>query len=173
MQTEFLLLFPLTWHCRWNVYAYWPFLLSVDSIVLMLDLVILSLSYVPKVINQLIMNKRVIRPYVGLHVVNLLPGDGKNQKSANSTISDETNALITRVERDSPADRAGLKAGDIIIEIDDRKITCIFDCFTAIGLDVGKSLTVKVIYRTAVFWNLLCASNISNLCSFCLQFVHD
>ena len=50
-----------------------------------------------QVINQLITNRRVTRPYVGLHVVNLLPGDGKGQKSANSAISDETNALITRV----------------------------------------------------------------------------
>ena len=65
-----------------------------------------------QVINQLIMNKRVVRPYVGMRVVNLLPSE-KNQNQKNQIIgysSEETNALITNVDKSSPAYHAGIRA---------------------------------------------------------------
>ena len=103
-----------------------------------------------QVINQLITQGKVVRPYVGLHIVNILPVEATKESSSsakrasNSTISDETNALITSVDKNSPAMKAGLKPGDIVLEINRRKITCIFDCFQAIGLDINKTLDVKI-----------------------------
>lgn len=103
-----------------------------------------------QVINQLITKGKVERPYVGLRVANLLPSEvasnttSSAKRASNSTISDECNALITGVEKDSPAMKAGFKPGDVILEINGRKITCIFDCFQAIGLDVNKTLSVKI-----------------------------
>jgi serine protease Do len=56
----------------------------------------------------------------------------------------ETNAFVTDVEKGSPAWKAGIRKGDIILEIDDRKVTGTLDLLNAIGLEVGKTLRVKV-----------------------------
>lgn len=58
----------------------------------------------------------------------------------------EGGALINEVEKDSPADKAGLKAGDVIVEIDHRKVYDTDDIRKAIQKkEDGEVATVRVL----------------------------
>ena len=51
---------------------------------------------------------------------------------------EELNGMrIINVKSDSPAEKAGLKVNDVIIEIEDRKIQSINDYNAAVGLEAG------------------------------------
>ncbi|HZP98202.1 MAG TPA: DegQ family serine endoprotease [Reyranella sp.] len=53
-------------------------------------------------------------------------------------------ALVTSVDRDSPADRAGVKAGDAILELDGKPVLGASDLRTRIGLRAsGTAVTIK------------------------------
>ena len=69
-------------------------------------------------------------------------------------------ALVTEVERNSPADRAGMQNGDIIVQIGDQIIRSDGDLQTAIlGRKAGETVSVRV-YRVK---GLLQADNLSGL----------
>jgi serine protease Do len=69
------------------------------------------------VVVQLRQNGKVIRGYLGVRFQPLTADLAKSFK-----LDSEKGALITSVEKDTPAERAGLKAGDIILEIDGKQI---------------------------------------------------
>lgn len=56
--------------------------------------------------------------YLGVHIQNL-----SEQLSEYFKIKDGKGVLVTEVEEDSPAENAGLRAGDIITKINDEEIT--------------------------------------------------
>jgi HtrA serine peptidase 2 len=62
-----------------------------------------------QVIKQLIVNKRVIRPYVGLKMINYSPTTGSKARRNGITLKEDTSVLVVEVERDSPAHRAGVQ----------------------------------------------------------------
>lgn len=79
-------------------------------------------------------------PYIGVYLADLddawkqelgFKGDG---------------ALVTQVEVGGPANRAGLRAGDIITEVAGKKIASAADVSTAVKeQEVGKKITLKVV----------------------------
>ena len=69
------------------------------------------------IITQLRENGKVIRGYLGVQIQAITP---ELAKSFN--LDAEKGALISDVVKDSPADKAGLKAGDIVLEFDGKKI---------------------------------------------------
>lgn len=55
-------------------------------------------------------------------------------------------ALIQEVEEDSPAEKAGLKAGDVIVAIDDEKVRDVDDVIEIIGdTDAGEKVEIAVL----------------------------
>ncbi|MCK4301601.1 MAG: PDZ domain-containing protein [candidate division Zixibacteria bacterium] len=55
-------------------------------------------------------------------------------------------ALIQEVEEDSPAEKAGLKAGDVIVAIDDEKVRDVDDVIEIIGdTDAGDKVEIAVL----------------------------
>jgi serine protease Do len=61
-------------------------------------------------------------------------------------VKDGEGALITEVEEDGPAYKAKLKAGDVIVEVDDEKIEDTEDLIDAIsGKEEGDKVEIKVI----------------------------
>ena len=60
-------------------------------------------------------------------------------------LSVDKGALITRVTSGSPADKAGLRAGDVVTNIDDKDISIAEDLSSAIGShQIGDQ--VKIVY---------------------------
>lgn len=68
------------------------------------------------IIDDLIEHNKVLRPYIGITGINL---DEATAKKYNLAIG----VYIKSVEDFSPAEKAGLKAGDVIIEADEKEIT--------------------------------------------------
>jgi serine protease Do len=92
------------------------------------------------VIESLIEEGRVVRPWLGVEVT-----------TVTSTIqhyyglSVDTGALITSVTSGSPANKAGLKAGDVITKMDDEDISTTAELISAISShQIGDQ--VKIVY---------------------------
>jgi serine protease Do len=94
------------------------------------------------VTNDLIKYNKVIRPYMGVACVSITDEVIKANPRANLT----KGVYIRTVASFSPAEKAGLQAGDIMIAIDDQPILT-YDEMTAIKdtHKVGDTITIKFI----------------------------
>ena len=71
-----------------------------------------------KVSNQLLLNGEVIHPYLGVQLISLNPKIAKeHNKDPNALVQlpERSGALIQSVIPNSPAEKAGLKRGDLVI----------------------------------------------------------
>jgi Do/DeqQ family serine protease len=86
-------------------------------------------NMVKAIVDQLVRYGEVRRGRIGVIVQPITPdiATALNLPAARG-------ALVSSVERDSPADRAGLKAGDAILELDGRPVLSASDLRTRIGL---------------------------------------
>jgi len=108
-------------------------------------------SLAKTVVRQLAESGRVSRGWLGVSIQGLTPELAKG-----FNLADTKGALVGNVMADSPAMKAGIKAGDIITEYDGRKVARSEDlprlvAQTPIGREVpitvvrlGKTLTLKV-----------------------------
>jgi len=69
------------------------------------------------VMESIIKHGKVIRGWLGVSIQNLTPDLSKSLG-----IKETEGALISGVEKDSPADKAGLKRGDLIIQFNGKKV---------------------------------------------------
>uniref|UniRef100_UPI0040485501 Do family serine endopeptidase n=1 Tax=Orrella sp. TaxID=1921583 RepID=UPI0040485501 len=69
------------------------------------------------VADQLKTNGKVVRGRIGVQI-----GEVNKDVAEASGLSDQSGAMVSRVEPDGPADAAGLKAGDIILSFGGKKI---------------------------------------------------
>jgi serine protease Do len=70
-----------------------------------------------RVADELIRHGRVIRPWTGLSTQNITPEIANYLGMAQAT-----GAIVDQVVRESPADRAGLRPGDILLQLNGKKI---------------------------------------------------
>jgi len=100
------------------------------------------------VINQLESNGKIQRPYLGVSIVGLdeLPATSVQQLHIPSNV--KGGIVVTQVSPGSPAQRAGLKEGDLIVQIGNFKIDNYVDFSTYLytELKVGQKVKVKI-YR--------------------------
>jgi len=90
------------------------------------------------VVESLISQGKVARPWLGVSVTTVTP---TIQQYYNLSVS--SGALITSITSDSPADKAGLKPGDVITKMDDQDIATSDDLVSAIGShQVGEQVQV-------------------------------
>lgn len=68
--------------------------------------------------DQLIQNGHVTRGYIGVYIQELT-----QELAENLNLKNLNGALITKVEKNSPAEKAGLQAGDVILQINQQKVT--------------------------------------------------
>jgi serine protease Do len=78
----------------------------------------ISSNLAKQVVADLIKNGRVARGYLGVGLENISPEGAQRLK-----LPEPRGALVGRVEDGSPADRAGLKPGDVIVKIGDKEVT--------------------------------------------------
>ncbi len=87
----------------------------------------ISANTAKMVVQELIEKGYVARPYLGISMVTVTPSIAQNYDLATSE-----GAFITRVVAGSPADKAGLSPGDVIIRFDSQKMTSADDVVLAI-----------------------------------------
>jgi serine protease Do len=94
------------------------------------------------VVQSLITEGKVIRPWLGVSVMTVT---STIQQYYNLSVN--AGALITSVSSGSPADKAGLRAGDVVTKIDNENISTTGDLDSAIGSHkIGDQLDI-VYYR--------------------------
>ncbi len=79
-----------------------------------------------RISNQLIANGKVEHPYLGIQMVALTPElKQKINSDINSglTVDEDSGVLVVKVMPDSPAAKAGLRAGDVIHQINGQAVT--------------------------------------------------
>ena len=93
--------------------------------------------------------EEIPHPYIGVRIANLTPEMAReNNSDPNSSIllPETTGVLVVGVMRDTPAARAGLRRGDVIVEIDAKPVTTADQLQKMVDMSgVGKVLQVKLI----------------------------
>lgn len=100
-----------------------------------------------RVANQLITTGRVEHPYLGVRMIELTPDvrEEINQGNLGFNVNQDQGVLIVDVARNSPAARAGLRAGDIITEVKGVQIQNINQVQDQVeATPLGKTLELEV-----------------------------
>ncbi len=101
----------------------------------------IPINMVQDIMQQLLIHGEVKRGRLGAQAQNLSP-----QLAKAFNIKFRRGAVITQVENDSAADRAGLHPGDIILEINQRQVRNADTLRNSVGLlRVGEEVHLKVI----------------------------
>lgn len=94
-------------------------------------------NMVKNIAKQLIKDGKITRGYIGVMITNLTDDQKEIYKN-------KEGALIANVEKDEPADKAGLKRGDLIIQVNDQKIKNANDLKNIVAsIAPNKDITVK------------------------------
>jgi S1-C subfamily serine protease len=94
------------------------------------------------VVQSLITEGRVARPWLGVEVTTVTSAIQHYY-----SLLVNTGALVTSVANDSPADKAGLRAGDVITKIDDEDIGTSEELVSAVGSHLIGDQVEIVYYR--------------------------
>ncbi|RMD61176.1 MAG: DegQ family serine endoprotease, partial [Alphaproteobacteria bacterium] len=97
-------------------------------------------NMVRAVMDQLLRYGEVRRGRIGILIQDLTPEIADALK-----IPSKRGAIVTRVEPDSPAEAAGLKAGDVIVEVNGDPVVNASDLRNTIGL-IERGKTVEITY---------------------------
>jgi len=92
-----------------------------------------------KVMNDLLKYGKVIRGWLGVYIEDVSPELAKK-------FGVKKGVLVTRVIKDSPAEKGGLKSGDIIVEFNGKPVKSVTDLqLKVINTKPGETVKLKVI----------------------------
>ncbi|GBG33729.1 Serine protease HTRA1 [Hondaea fermentalgiana] len=98
------------------------------------------------VLSQLRDTGKVIRPYLGLRMAALNRNLARFERRVSKRFPDvESGLLVVKVAPNSPASRAGLKPGDVIVEFDGKKVKSVAEMTTRMAYEVGKTFDLTVV----------------------------
>ncbi|MDA8124441.1 MAG: DegQ family serine endoprotease, partial [Deltaproteobacteria bacterium] len=101
----------------------------------------IPISMAKTILPDLKAKGKVTRGWLGVSVQDITEDIAKNMK-----LKDRNGALVADVFKGDPADRAGLKTGDVVIEISGKKIKDSHELLMLIaGFRVGEAVRVKVL----------------------------
>lgn len=86
----------------------------------------IPINTVQRIAQQLEANGKVEHPYLGVQMVTLSPSvkqDLNSDPNSNLNVTEEQGVLIARVVPNSPAAQSGLRAGDVIHQINGQAVT--------------------------------------------------
>lgn len=94
-----------------------------------------------KVITQLKEKGRVVRGKIGVSITPISEDDKEGFK-----LKDKKGALVDSVEKEGPADKAGIKRYDVVVEVNGEKVTDPNDLkFKIADVEPGRKVEVKVL----------------------------
>jgi len=92
--------------------------------------------------TQLLANGKVTRSWLGVAIQDMT---GDLARSFN--LKQKTGALVTEVSKDSPAEKAGIKQGDLIISFDGKPVTDVADLRNRVAMTAPKTKVDLVLIR--------------------------
>ncbi len=96
-----------------------------------------------RVMEQIIETGGVIRGWFGVEVANITP-----ELAESLGLSGTRGAIVGGIERGSPADRGGIRLGDVIVAVGERQVADLTSTLNAIAdVPPGKTVPVKVVRR--------------------------
>lgn len=100
----------------------------------------IPINMAKEVLSQLKESGRVVRGWLGVGIQRVT-----SQLAKSFGLEEAKGALVSQVFKDTPADRAGLKQGDVILEFDGKEIEDFGDLpRTVASTPPGKRVTIKV-----------------------------
>jgi serine protease Do len=94
------------------------------------------------VINQLKGGGKVVRGWLGVYVQELTP-----EIASGLNLKEDGGVLVSDVTPGSPADKAGIKRGDVVVEFEGRKVDDVSDLTTMAAVaEPGTEVKVKLIH---------------------------
>lgn len=101
----------------------------------------IPINMAKNIIDQIINKGKIERSWLGVGIQKLTP-----ELAESMNIKTKTGVLINRVYENSPAEKAGLKEGDVIIECNGKKLEDPSDLQKiVISVPVGSSLELKIL----------------------------
>ncbi|MBD2258191.1 trypsin-like peptidase domain-containing protein [Pseudanabaena sp. FACHB-2040] len=109
----------------------------------------IPINTVQRIADQLAANGKVDHPYLGVQMLTLSPQtkeDLNRNPNSNLTVSEDKGVLIAQVVPNSPAARAGLRAGDVIRSIEGQAVTESAQVQRAVeASQVGQPLSLEIL----------------------------
>jgi serine protease DegQ len=103
----------------------------------------IPVSLAKKVMEQIIETGSVTRGWFGVEVADVSP-----ELAESLGLKGTRGAIVGAIERGSPAEKSGMKLGDVIVAVDGKAVTAVTATLTAIAaVPPGKTVTVKVLRR--------------------------
>jgi len=94
-----------------------------------------------RVVDDLVASGRVTRAYIGI-----LPQEITSDIMEAFSLKEVSGVLITKVEKDSPAEKAGLQIGDVILEVGGEKVSNVARFRIAVATStIGEEIPVKIL----------------------------
>ena len=101
----------------------------------------IPINLAKRVVEDLVASGKVLRAYLGV-----LPQDITSDLMEAFNLKEVSGVLIANVEKDSPAEKAGLKVGDVILEVDKEKVNNVAKFRIAVATSkVGEELSLKLL----------------------------
>ncbi len=101
----------------------------------------IPINLAKRVVDDLVASGRVQRAYIGI-----LPQEITSDLVEAFNLSEVAGVLIAKVEKESPAESAGLKAGDVILEISGEKISNVARFRIAVATaEIGSKVPIKIL----------------------------
>lgn len=95
-----------------------------------------------QVIEQLRKHKKVVRPYIGMQMINF---NTRELREIGRLFPDVKEGVIVKsVAPGSPAHKGGLLPGDVIVSFDGKKVHSTKDILTTVGYSIGRHIPVQV-----------------------------
>jgi len=96
------------------------------------------------VLKQLQEHRKVRRPYLGMRMVTIDAHIAKLEKNRNFPQDQLDGVLVVQVAPGSPAERGGIRGGDIVVKMNRKPIRDTGDVVKCLGFETGKEIEIEV-----------------------------
>ncbi|WP_263975448.1 S1C family serine protease [Leptolyngbya sp. 7M] len=108
----------------------------------------IPMNTVQRIADQLVTKGKAEHAYLGVQMATLTPEvkqELNNNPNAGFTVSDEQGVLVIRVREGSPAERAGIRSGDVVKRVNGQDVATADDLQNIVeATQVGSTLQIDL-----------------------------